>query len=103
MYDLSKFFGGCLITILFFLLTAIVSTLIGAFIGWVVGWFFGNTILSFFASIGIEGYTMVQLGAVLGFVGGFFRGTAFNYNVAAKDKDAKDKEKNQQNLNKGNF
>ena len=102
MYDLGKFFGGCLTAISFFLLTAIASTLVGAFIGWVVGWFFGNTILSFFAAIGIEGFTMVQLGAILGFVGGFFRGTAVNYNIAGK-KEEKDQEKNQQNPVKGNF
>ena len=102
MYDLGKFFGGCLMTISFFLLTAIAGTLVGAFIGWIVGLFFGNTILSFFASIGIEGYTVAQLGAILGFVGGFFRGTAFNYNVVVKNED-KDKDKNQKNPNKGNF
>lgn len=73
MYNFGQFIGGCITALLIFLLTIIGSTLIGAFVGWVVGWFFSETILNFFAAIGIEGFTMAELGAVLGFVGSFFK------------------------------
>ena len=98
MYDFGQFLGGCLSTIVFFILTSIASTLIGALIGWIVGWFFSQPILNFFAAIGIEGFSMVELGTVLGFVGGFFRGNAVNYNIAGNNREKKqerDQEKNQ--------
>ena len=79
MYDLGKVLGGCLTILVLFIMTIIGSTLIGAFVGWVVGWFFGNTILNFFAAVGIEGFSMAELGAVLGFVGSFFRTTNVQY------------------------
>ena len=78
MENFGQFIGGCLTTLLIFLLTIIGSTLIGALVGWVVGWFFGQIILDFFAAIGIEGFTMAQLGAVLGFVGSFFKTNVTN-------------------------
>ncbi|MBQ9732578.1 MAG: hypothetical protein IJV97_05795 [Alphaproteobacteria bacterium] len=56
-----------------FFLTAILSTILGLIIGWVVGWFFGDTILSFFSCLGIDGFKMWQIGAALGFIGSFFR------------------------------
>ena len=93
MYNFGQVIGGCLTVLLFFLFSIIATTLIGALIGWVVGWFFGTTILNFFAAIGIEGFTMAEIGAVLGFVGGFFRGNIVNYNLA----------NNKQNTNQGNF
>lgn len=58
-----------------FILAALLSTLAGAFIGWVVGWFFGSTLLSFFAALGITGFKMWQIGASLGFIGSFFKST----------------------------
>lgn len=57
-------------------LGCILGTLFGAFAGWVVGLIFGKTILSFFAALGITGFKMWQIGAVLGFVGGFFRSSS---------------------------
>ena len=62
----------CRLAIMMFL-GWLISTLFGAFAGWVVGLFFGKTILAFFAALGITGFKMWQIGAVLGFVGGFFR------------------------------
>lgn len=56
-----------------FILAALLSTLAGAFIGWVVGWFFADTILGFIAALGVTGFKMWQVGAVLGFVGSFFK------------------------------
>lgn len=90
MYNLGQFIGGCITALLIFLLTIIGSTLIGAFVGWVVGWFFGQIILDFFAAIGIEGFTMAQLGAVLGFIGGFFQNHTTNYNNFKTDSNKTD-------------
>lgn len=51
------------------------GTLGGALTGWIVGWFFEDTLRSVLAGMGAEtsGFAMWQLGAFLGFVGGFFR------------------------------
>lgn len=54
-----------------FLLAAF-STLFGAVLGWFVGLFFGKAILGVLACIGIKGFSMWQIGATLGFIGGFF-------------------------------
>ncbi len=51
----------------------VLGTLFGAFAGWVVGWFFEETILGIASQLGIDGVTMWQLGAALGFVGGFLK------------------------------
>ena len=97
MYNSNQFLGGCLSTIAFFILMSIASTLVGAFIGWIVGWFFSQPILNFFAAIGIEGFSMTELGAILGFIGGFFRGNVNNYNIADNNPEKKqDKDKDQE-------
>ena len=62
-----------------FFITVVISTLIGAISGWVVGLFFGQSILAIFATIGVSGFSMWQIGAFLGFVASFFR-PLFNYN-----------------------
>lgn len=58
-----------------FLLTPIVSVLIGAFTGWVVGFAFPNTLDIVSQTITHQVLPHWQLGAGLGFVGGFFRTT----------------------------
>ncbi|MBQ8870841.1 MAG: hypothetical protein IJ019_05650 [Alphaproteobacteria bacterium] len=62
-----------LIVVALMFLGCVLGTLCGAFTGWFVGLFFGKTILNFLAALGITGFKMWQVGAVLGFVGGFFR------------------------------
>ncbi len=62
-----------LIVTLLIVVGVLLSTLVGAFVGWLVGLFFGETILGFFAGLGITGFKMWQIGAVLGFISGFFR------------------------------
>ncbi len=59
--------------VLFFV--PLIGTLAGAFIGWVVGLFFADTIQAFLAALGIRaaGLALWQIGAALGFIGGFFR------------------------------
>ena len=54
----------------------VIGTLIGGFTGWVVGWFFDDTMLGILSQMGIQGFAMWQVGAFLGFVGGFFRSSS---------------------------
>jgi|HubBroStandDraft_1064217.scaffolds.fasta_scaffold379046_2 hypothetical protein len=49
------------------------ATLFGGFTGWIVGIWFGDTILGIAAQLGVKNVTMFQLGAFLGFIGGFLR------------------------------
>ena len=57
---------------LVWIILPVISTLFGAIIGWVVGLFFGKAILGILACVGIKGFSMWQIGAALGFIGGFF-------------------------------
>lgn len=50
----------------------LLGTLVGAFVGFVVGLFFDGTLALLATAIGIEGAAPWQLGAILGFVSGFF-------------------------------
>ena len=70
--------GVALLAAIAFFLGILLNTLVGIFVGWVVGLFFSETILSIFAMLGIKGVAMWQVGAFLGFVGGFFRTTVTN-------------------------
>ncbi len=56
----------------------LLATVFGALAGWVVGLFFADTILGIFAALGVKGFAMWQIGAFLGFVGGFFKSTTIN-------------------------
>ena len=75
----NNFLQGCLTAFLVFIFMIIGSTLCGALVGWVVGWFFSTPILAFLSAIGITGFKMWEIGAVLGFVGSFFRSSVVNY------------------------
>lgn len=75
---MKKLIAGLIVTIVAAALLTVVPILgaaFGAFAGWVVGWFFDETILGIFRQFGITA-EMWQLGAFLGFVGGFLRATA---------------------------
>ena len=75
-----KFFSnamtGIVLISLILFFAIVLSTAGGALAGWIVGLFFADTILGIFASLGVQGFAMWQLGAFLGFVGGFFKSTA---------------------------
>jgi len=55
----------------------IIGVLLGAFSGWCVGLVFEQEVMGFLARLGLNtaGLTMWQLGAALGFIGGFLKTT----------------------------
>jgi len=72
---LGTIFGAFVAALGLIFVAIVIGTLTGAVCGWVVGLFFDTTILTTLAKLGahVEGLTMWQLGATLGFIGGFFR------------------------------
>ena len=64
------------------MLLVLIGTLAGALVGWTVGLLFSETILGIFAALGLKGFAMWQIGAFLGFVGGFFRSSNIISNFA---------------------
>ena len=77
MEDFVKAVGVGFLLIAAVFVAVVLGTLFGALAGWIVGLFFDNTILGTLARFGVktEGLAMWQLGATLGFIGGFFRAT----------------------------
>lgn len=67
--------------VLFVLVLALVApvlgVLFGAFAGWLVGLVFEQTIIGFLSRVGVntDGLTMWQVGAALGFIGGYLKTT----------------------------
>jgi membrane protein YqaA with SNARE-associated domain len=59
-------------------LLALLGTIFGAIGGWIVGLFFDETLAKLAMAIGLEGTPAWQLGAMLGFVGGFFKSSNAN-------------------------
>lgn len=56
------------------ILGAILGALMGAFAGWIVGWTpLGTWILHVLGTLGAHGFTMAELGAACGFIGGFMK------------------------------
>lgn len=73
---LKSFFfalGGFCTAAILLAIIPIVAVFFGAFSGWVVGIFFGGTILGLLEQVGIQDVYMWQVGAFLGFIGGFFK------------------------------
>jgi len=68
--------------VLFVILMVTLGTLFGGIAGWIVGLFFTDTIMGTMNRFGVDtmGMTMWQLGATLGFVGGFFKSTKVQKN-----------------------
>ena len=69
--------------LLLIMLSLIANVLFGAASGWFIGLFFGSTISEILAQIGIEGFSMWQIGAFLGFISGFLKGS-INFNEKRK-------------------
>tara|TARA_Y100000296_G_scaffold82659_1_gene112167 strand:- start:906 stop:1160 length:255 start_codon:yes stop_codon:yes gene_type:complete len=51
------------------------GTAFGAFAGWIVGFVFSDTFTAFTAFFGMSAFAPWQVGAFLGFLGGFIRST----------------------------
>ena len=66
-------FGGALTAVILAVFLPMFMPVIGAFAGAVVGFFFDETSRSFLDALGMKELEMWQLGAMLGFVGGFFK------------------------------
>lgn len=72
---MEKALAGLVATAAILFFAPLIGVLGGAFVGWVVGLFFTETIHAFLTAVGINtaGFAMWQIGASLGFIGGFFR------------------------------
>ena len=75
MAEIGKIFAVLFAGIGFFLFITLFMPVVGALVGWFIGLFFGETILGIFASLGVTGFSMWQIGAFLGFLSGFFKQT----------------------------
>lgn len=73
--------NGCGTVIGLILLRPLFLTLIGIVGAWVVGIFFEDLILRVFATIGVTGLKVWELGALFGFVGSFFRNAGGAKNI----------------------
>jgi ABC-type microcin C transport system permease subunit YejE len=73
MQALTFIIGGVIVTVIAAVFLPMLMPIIGAFAGAVVGFFFDETSRSFLDALGMKDLEMWQLGAMLGFVGGFFK------------------------------
>lgn len=78
MKDLGEIVGLVLTITTGLVVIVILGPLIGALSGLIVGIFFSTPILNTLSAFGVEGVSMWQLGATLGFVGGFFKTVVIN-------------------------
>lgn len=65
--------AACLLIAGAVFLALMIPTLVGALFGLVVGYIFDDTSRQFLNAIGMSGMEMWQFGAMVGFVGRFFR------------------------------
>ena len=55
----------------------LIGAVCGAISGWVVGWVFDETMQKLLVNVlHLDNVAMWELGAMLGFIGGFFRGSS---------------------------
>ena len=73
MEELSKAFGAVLLSVGGVFILIIIGTLMGGVAGWTVGLVFVDIMAELKSALGLD-VTNFELGAMLGFVGGFFRG-----------------------------
>jgi hypothetical protein len=73
MKELTEVTTALVALVLIFITFPLVGVLFGAFSGWVVGWFFRETMAEFFGAFGLGSLSPWQIGAMLGFSGGFFK------------------------------
>ena len=75
MEDAGKAVGAILGLAALIFLMPLIGVLVGAFAGWVVSLFFDATMRAFFGPLGLGHLEVWQIGAALGFIGGFFKTT----------------------------
>lgn len=73
MEDVFAVVGAVVVVVLIVFFLILLYPFMGALAGYIVGLVFGDTILGILGQMGLHGITMWQLGAFLGFVGGFFK------------------------------
>lgn len=84
MFDVFvKAFGTIFLVTGVVFLAIILGTMMGGVAGWVVGLVFNDTMLALKDFLGTDA-TNFQVGAALGFVGGFFRATVNAKTTAEK-------------------
>lgn len=71
--NISAALAIALTAVLLLFLLPVLTPAVGALAGWVVGGFFPGTSRAFLDALGMQELAMWQLGAMLGFVGGFFK------------------------------
>lgn len=62
-----------LIVALIVVVAAVAGAVFGAIGGYIVGWLFDETSIKVLTFAGLQSFEMWEVGAVLGFLGGFFR------------------------------
>lgn len=72
---MEKIAAGVTMVLGLMFIMPILGCLFGAFSGWAAGLVFGNSILGFLSSLGADtsGLSMWQVGAAMGFFGGFLK------------------------------
>lgn len=87
-YNIFMLFGAIIIFILAFIALLVLPTAIGALVGYVVSFFFNDTIMTVLSKItNINDLQLWQIGATIGFVGGFFKSHNFDKTIFKKKKD----------------
>ena len=69
---------------------------------WFIGLFFGNGILGMLSAMGIEGFSMWQIGIFMGFFSGFFKRIITINRKDGNNAEAKDNENSRVIINIGN-
>lgn len=79
---MEKFIGIVSFGLIIAFVAPIISCFLGAFAGWTVGLVFEQEIIGFLTRCGVqtEGLKMWQLGAALGFIGGYLKTTVHQKN-----------------------
>ena len=72
---MEKIIGGMMAIAILIFGMPLLGVLFGAFSGWVVGLFFTDTVIGFLGRLGVEtaGLEVWQVGAAMGFLGGFLK------------------------------
>jgi hypothetical protein len=73
-----NFFLSGLLFGVFAFVVSLLGAAVGAVVGWIVGLLFDESIALLAQALGVPTAQPYQIGAMLGFVSGFFRSTSFD-------------------------